>query len=87
MNDCEIEQQEIPRCLDLCEAKLVACGGEHSMIFTSKGLYVFGKNSCGQLGLGHLENCPKPTLIKEKFTDIKLMACGQNFSLVNFFTL
>ncbi|KAG5510100.1 hypothetical protein JKF63_06995 [Porcisia hertigi] len=34
----------------------VHCGADHSFVYTTAGVYVTGRNDCGQLGLGHTNN-------------------------------
>eukprot|EP00049_Salpingoeca_infusionum_P016577 m.340471 g.340471 ORF g.340471 m.340471 type:complete len:1615 (-) comp16105_c0_seq2:2986-7830(-) len=43
----------------------VACGAEHTIVRTDDGLYAWGNNDMGQLGLGHFESRDKPTKIEE----------------------
>lgn len=43
----------------------VACGGYHTLVLTSHGLYGWGMNDCGQLGVGkHLPTVTTPTRLK-----------------------
>lgn len=41
----------------------VACGSFHTMVHTSEGIYAFGSNDDGQLGLGDNLNRYTPTMI------------------------
>ncbi|KAG5484732.1 hypothetical protein LSCM1_06553 [Leishmania martiniquensis] len=34
----------------------VHCGAHHSFVYSTAGVYVTGRNNCGQLGLGHTDN-------------------------------
>ncbi|CBZ24497.1 putative chromatin binding protein [Leishmania mexicana MHOM/GT/2001/U1103] len=34
----------------------IHCGADHSFLCTTAGVYVTGRNDCGQLGLGHTDN-------------------------------
>ncbi|KAG5505905.1 hypothetical protein JIQ42_06699 [Leishmania sp. Namibia] len=34
----------------------VHCGAHHSFVYSTAGVYVTGRNDCGQLGLGHTDN-------------------------------
>lgn len=44
--------------------KAVQCGACHSLALTDSGtVYVWGKNSQGQCGLGHLDDVSRPTLV------------------------
>lgn len=43
----------------------IHCGTEHTIIHTIDGLYVFGRNDCGQLGLG--DNCGRKNPTKLNF--------------------
>jgi hypothetical protein len=38
-----------------CGIISVHCGADHSIVHTHSGVYVTGRNDCGQLGLGHTE--------------------------------
>jgi alpha-tubulin suppressor-like RCC1 family protein len=59
--------QTIPQRIDLKgkKAQAIAAGGFHTIIsYTDGSLYGFGKNSCGELGLGHTINQTIPQLLK-----------------------
>eukprot|EP01064_Diplonema_japonicum_P030974 TRINITY_DN5401_c0_g1_i1.p1 TRINITY_DN5401_c0_g1~~TRINITY_DN5401_c0_g1_i1.p1 ORF type:complete len:453 (+),score=96.89 TRINITY_DN5401_c0_g1_i1:59-1360(+) len=61
----------------------VYAGGAHSMVLTDKGLYAFGYNDEGQLGVGTFGICMKPTLIPLfKTEDIKGVSLGGYHSMV-----
>lgn len=43
----------------------VACGENHSAALGLDGrLFTWGRNKFGQLGLGHLDDCNMPTLVR-----------------------
>ncbi|CBZ32305.1 chromatin binding protein, putative [Leishmania donovani] len=42
---------------DVCAAIIsIHCGADHSFLCSTAGVYVTGRNDCGQLGLGHTDN-------------------------------
>src|ERR1044071_7463701 len=43
-------------------------------------IYIWGKNSLGQLGLGTIENHDKPQKLKLTF-NVKSIQCGQNHTI------
>lgn len=51
----------------------VSCGRQHTLAVTNNGVYVWGGNEQGQLGLGNVWQCPTPELIpslaREVITD------------------
>uniref|UniRef100_A0A6B2LDV5 RCC1-like domain-containing protein n=1 Tax=Arcella intermedia TaxID=1963864 RepID=A0A6B2LDV5_9EUKA len=60
----------------------IACGDCHSMALMRDGsLYCWGKNSYGQLGLGHCTNQLTPTLAPPVQHKLVQISCGSNFSL------
>ncbi|PAV84457.1 hypothetical protein WR25_18282 isoform E [Diploscapter pachys] len=64
--------------------KSVACGHNNSMALTESGdVYVWGYNSNGELGLGHLTNQHCPILLDSlsKKAAIRKIACGYAHSL------
>jgi len=47
----------------LALVKQVSCGWNHTLAITEAGLYVWGSNSFGQLGIGQIGGCiTRPTL-------------------------
>ena len=59
----------------------VSCGSEHSMALTNDGqVFVWGANNLGQLGDGHIVDCPLPCkiVIDEPISSI---SCGRFHSL------
>ncbi|PVF95562.1 RCC1/BLIP-II protein [Serendipita vermifera] len=50
----------IPPSMDL---KYMACGSEHCLIASDTNVLGWGWNEHGNLGMGHTEDCPKPTPI------------------------
>ena len=61
----------------------IACGMDYSIVRTSYGLYSWGDNSCGQLGLGDRNRRQLPTVIDSLSSNqIIAVACGENHSLV-----
>ncbi|VVC26390.1 Zasp-like motif,Regulator of chromosome condensation 1/beta-lactamase-inhibitor protein II,Domain [Cinara cedri] len=63
----------------------ISCGEEHSGIVCQNGrVFCFGKNSFGQLGLGHTENVFKPNCVKSlKPEKVKHIACGRSHTIVS----
>ncbi|XP_008182284.1 X-linked retinitis pigmentosa GTPase regulator isoform X2 [Acyrthosiphon pisum] len=63
----------------------ISCGEEHSGIVCKNGrVFCFGKNSFGQLGLGHTENVYKPNCVKSLKPDkVKHIACGRSHTIVS----
>lgn len=53
----------------------------HSLLIFERGLYVWGYNYYGQLGLGDTANRTTPQKLKFK-TPISLMSCGYNHSMI-----
>ena len=57
-----------------------ACGSSHTITLSNdKDLYSFGKNDCGQLGLGHNYNVSIPSCIPN-LPKIKQVSCGGFFT-------
>ncbi|KAL5242836.1 hypothetical protein ACI65C_010246 [Semiaphis heraclei] len=63
----------------------ISCGEEHSGIVCKNGrVFCFGKNSFGQLGLGHRENVYKPNCVKSLKPDkVKHIVCGRSHTIVS----
>ncbi|XP_050541203.1 X-linked retinitis pigmentosa GTPase regulator-like [Daktulosphaira vitifoliae] len=63
----------------------ISCGDEHSGIVCRNGrVFCFGRNTFGQLGLGHKENVYKPNCVKSlKPEKIKHVACGRSHTIVS----
>ena len=58
-----------------------ACGSEHTITLSDDGtLHSFGRNSEGQLGLGHNNNVALPTPIPN-LPAIKFISCGYQFTV------
>ncbi|QRV80402.1 RCC1/BLIP-II protein [Ceratobasidium sp. AG-Ba] len=49
--------------LDRVNFWALACGSEHVLVVTNRGVYGWGWNEHGNLGLGHTEDVPKPKMI------------------------
>ena len=64
--------------------KNICCGNNnHSMIYKNNGdLFVFGSNSCGQLGLGDYNHKSIPTLLMND-KDIKDIYSGKSYSMIH----
>jgi alpha-tubulin suppressor-like RCC1 family protein len=72
--------------------KNVVCGGQHSFVITGKfkfikeienGVYTFGSNNCGQLGLENTTKQTTPQLISTlKNEKIKNVVCGGQHSMI-----
>ena len=60
---------------------MAACGEYHTITLSNDGtLYSFGKNTQGQLGLGHNKDVSLPTPIPN-LPRISLISCGFNFTV------
>lgn len=58
----------------------IACGGSHSMVLTHDGLFGFGNNAYGQLGIEtHEDHVYGIRLIR---TDVTAVACGEQHTLI-----
>src|SRR5580704_2063734 len=61
----------------------IACGAHHSLVLTKDGLYSFGYNYFGQLGLGNNTDQNIPHKITQFNSDtIVSIACGEYHSFV-----
>uniref|UniRef100_A0A8C7I1Z8 X-linked retinitis pigmentosa GTPase regulator n=1 Tax=Oncorhynchus kisutch TaxID=8019 RepID=A0A8C7I1Z8_ONCKI len=62
----------------------ISCGGDHTAVVTGHSrLFMFGSNTCGQLGLGSEININKPTAVKVLKTEkVKFAACGRDHTIV-----
>uniref|UniRef100_A0A8C7J0L7 X-linked retinitis pigmentosa GTPase regulator n=1 Tax=Oncorhynchus kisutch TaxID=8019 RepID=A0A8C7J0L7_ONCKI len=64
----------------------ISCGGDHTAVITGHGrLFMFGSNTCGQLGLGSEinVNINKPTAVKAlKSEKVKFASCGRDHTIV-----
>ena len=54
----------------------------HNILNTSDGLYAFGENDCGQLGLGDYEDRTSPTKLHFEHEVISIH-CGGNHTIIN----
>ncbi|MPC11191.1 Ultraviolet-B receptor UVR8 [Portunus trituberculatus] len=60
----------------------VACGKNHMLAITDNGVYGWGSNKYGQVGVGGTGRCPRPTLVSAlEGKGIVSVACGQFHSL------
>ncbi|EGD82076.1 hypothetical protein PTSG_02757 [Salpingoeca rosetta] len=60
----------------------VACGAEHTVVRTSQGVFSWGNNDMGQLGLGHTSSRVQPELVMDlKSTRIDYVVCGHFHTL------
>ncbi|KAG9290673.1 hypothetical protein G9A89_011636 [Geosiphon pyriformis] len=61
----------------------VACGWSHTLVTTQRGeLYVFGKGSFGELGLGHSLLSTEGKIMKiEGISNVQKVACGLRYSI------
>jgi alpha-tubulin suppressor-like RCC1 family protein len=57
----------------------LSCGWEHVIILTRDGVYAWGKNGYGQLGVGDTNARASPTRLD--LTDVVQVVCGDNHSL------
>ncbi|KAI6648042.1 hypothetical protein LOD99_8244 [Oopsacas minuta] len=61
----------------------ISCGMEHSLVRTSYGVYAWGDNRCGQLGVGDRNKRQLPTVIDSLSSkQIIAIACGEAHSLM-----
>ncbi|XP_031777146.1 uncharacterized protein LOC100677930 isoform X2 [Nasonia vitripennis] len=59
----------------------ISCGRCHTLAVTNNGVYVWGGNKYGQLGLGEVRECPNPELITALAQEIIVEAvAGQHHS-------
>lgn len=82
----DIEKRSVPTKLnffDDYEILSISCGHSHSIINTTKGLYVFGYNNDGQLGLGDTDDRNIPTKLNF-FDDYEIISvnCGFLYSII-----
>lgn len=70
-------------CLTALPIRLIACGGDHSVIISNSGaVYAWGKNNKGQLGLGDTENRAFPTQVRSlRNQKICYVACGAEHTI------
>eukprot|EP00004_Rigifila_ramosa_P021055 TRINITY_DN5538_c0_g1_i1.p1 TRINITY_DN5538_c0_g1~~TRINITY_DN5538_c0_g1_i1.p1 ORF type:complete len:1656 (+),score=251.52 TRINITY_DN5538_c0_g1_i1:241-4968(+) len=62
--------------------KSIACGASHSICLTEDGgLWSFGLNKHGQLGLGHFENVAQPTRVPWRVVSTSV-SCGASHTAV-----
>ena len=63
--------------------QFIACGGHHTGIITLSGaVYMWGRNSHGQLGLGHQNNSLYPCEVKQlKHVRVRRLALGNEHSV------
>ena len=78
--------QNSPQELSFSDIKFesITCGYQHTMALTMNGkLYVWGNNSCGQLGLNDLlnRNFPHEIHFKESITSIKSIHGSTNYTI------
>lgn len=60
----------------------ISCGSYHTVLNTTDGIYVCGKNEWGQLGLTESNNRNIPTKLNFEH-DIVGICCGAEFTLIN----
>lgn len=87
-----IKSVKVPKKLDFFNAKLleiksISCGWHHTMVNTRGGLYVFGSNFLGELGLCR-DNALEDVHIPTKLTffdniDILSVTCGHHYTIIN----
>eukprot|EP01126_Amoeba_proteus_P030175 TRINITY_DN29901_c0_g1_i1.p1 TRINITY_DN29901_c0_g1~~TRINITY_DN29901_c0_g1_i1.p1 ORF type:complete len:423 (-),score=111.49 TRINITY_DN29901_c0_g1_i1:209-1477(-) len=64
----------------------VCCGYQHTIVITVKNIFGFGRNSCGELGLGntHIQPTPQPlSLFEDTSLESVDVACGHNFTIIS----
>jgi alpha-tubulin suppressor-like RCC1 family protein len=70
------KDQNKPQLIDIGKKVIIqkiCCGNDHNLLLSKdREVYTFGKNSCGQLGIGNKENKNEPVKIESsvKFNDI-----------------
>ena len=65
------------------DVKQVACGGKHTFIIKNDGsIWATGYNYFGQLGLNNTVDRNVFTQVYTDITDIKQIACGQNYTII-----
>lgn len=84
----DYEMREVPTKLIFFENfEIVSthCGERHTIINTTDGLYVFGNNNCGQLGLGDEidRNVPTKLNLESRTLEIQSIDCGLNYTIIN----
>ena len=74
------------RKIDIENVLFVRCGSFHTVVKTTTGLYSFGNNLHGQLGLSgkYLINVNIPTEIQLSLGDIKDCSCGDYHTIILF---
>ena len=61
---------------------MICCGDNYSIIYKNNGdLFVFGSNTCGQLGSGYIDNINVPTLLMNS-KNIKMIYCSNHHSAI-----
>ncbi|CAD8180558.1 unnamed protein product [Paramecium pentaurelia] len=69
----------ITKMIDIPKVEYIACGQWHMIIRTNNGIYVWGNNDDGQLGLGDYEPRNEPELLDIQFGNI---VCGSYHTLI-----
>lgn len=73
-----------PQAVGINNVKMIACGEEHSLALTSRGLYAWGVNQVGQLGLSDTHDRNTPALIPNTYFEghsIIQIGCGKKHSV------
>lgn len=69
---------------DSYEIISITCGASHTIIQTTEGLFGFGYNNSGQLGLGHTNDIQTPTKLDFfNLYNIFSVACGKYHTIVH----
>lgn len=73
-----LQPTRLPPPLDRAIVPQLSCGYHHTAVVMESGaVYTFGRNDYGQLGLGHKQHTPRPTLVESlSRTRITQVACG-----------
>ena len=66
------------------EVKQISCGFNHSIVICDDGVYSWGYNNKGQLGLGDIVDKYEPTKVKFfNGKEVKQISCGAFFSIAS----
>ncbi|XP_024936810.1 uncharacterized protein LOC107263725 isoform X2 [Cephus cinctus] len=69
------------KCMEV-EVFSVSCGKCHSLAVTNNGVYVWGANKFGQLGLGKIVQCPSPELVSSLAQEVIVDAVAGQYHSV-----
>ena len=83
ITEIELEPRIVPNMENRASAS-VACGFAHTVVVTDNGnVWAWGANNAGQLGLGHLNQTPTPTMVEAlEEQEVTHVACGNEHTVV-----